>query len=388
MKHFIFFVLAVGMFFSCGKQNFWNLKKLGEVGSVSVNNNNLASISISADFIQDGHDDIKRIGFVWSDINALPTLADNFSENMIVENKINLNVNWTVNTQLYVRSYIENSIGVYYSEPKKINWIGDASNLPSVLTINPNQFSFFELTINGNILSDGDLPISEQGFCYSQTSASPTIANTIIVNTNGSASFSEFLSNLNENTTYYLRAYAKNLQGISYGNVATITTKNYYNVGETGPQEGIVFFSKTDTLGGWNFLEAAATDISIALPWAFNANSISTSYGLGLGKDNTNNIVQQFGTSNPNYAALAANNYSSVIGSNWYLPARDELMKMREVLYLNGMGNFSVDASYWSSSQDPNFNTNAWTVKMSTGIANPSTYGKITLFRIRPIRRF
>jgi hypothetical protein len=36
-------------------------------------------------------------------------------------------------------------------------------------------------------------------------------------------------------------------------------------------------------------------------------------------------------------------------------------------------GNFSVDASYWSSSQDPNFNTNAWTVKMSTGIANPST---------------
>jgi hypothetical protein len=388
MKNFIFFLLAFGMFFSCEKQNFWNLKKLGEVGSVSVNTNNLASISISADFIHDGHDDVKRIGFVWSDINNLPTLADNFSENDIVENKINATINWTVNTQLYVRSYIENSIGVYYSEPTKINWTGDATNLPSVFTINPNQFSFFELTINGNILSDGGIPISEQGFCYSQTSASPTIANTVVVNTSGSASFSEFLSNLNENTTYYLRSYAKNLQGISYGNAVTITTKNYYYVGETGPQGGIIFFSKIDTLGGWNFLEAAASDVSSSLPWAFNSNSISTSYGLGSGKDNTSNIIQQFGTSNPNYAALAARNYSSVTGSNWCLPSRDELIKMKEVLFLNGMGNFSVDATYWSSSQDPNFNMNAWTVKMSTGIANPSTYGKNTLFRIRPIRRF
>lgn len=388
MKNFILSVLVVGMFFSCEKQNFWNLKKLGEMGVVTVKNNILASVSISADFIQDGHDDVKRIGFVWSDINTLPTLADNFSENIIVENKINATINWTVNTQLYVRSYIENSIGVYYSEPTKINWIGDASNLPTVVTINPNQFGFFELTINGNVLSDGGIPISEQGFCYSQTSASPTIANSVVVNTSGSASFSELLSNLNENTTYYLRAYAKNLQGISYGNAITIITKNYYYVGETGPQGGIVFFSKTDTLGGWNFLEAAPSDVSSSLPWAFNSNSISTSYGLGSGKDNTINIVQQFGISNPNYAALAANNYSSVTGSSWYLPSRDELIKMKEVLFLNGMGSFSVDASYWSSSQDPNFNTNAWIVKMSTGVSNPSTYVKTALFRIRPIRRF
>lgn len=388
MKNFIFFLLAFGMFFSCEKQNFWNLKKLGEAGMVSVNTNNLASISISANFIHDGHDDVKRIGFVWSDINTMPTLSDNFSENNIIENKISETINWTVNTQFYVRSYIENSIGVYYSEPTKINWTGDASNLPSVVTINPNQFSFFELTINGNILLDGDLPITEQGFCYSQTSASPTIANTVVVNTSGSTSFSEFLTNLNENTTYYFRAYAKNLQGISYGNAVTITTKNYYYVGETGPQGGIVFFSKTDTIGAWNFMEAAASDVSSSLPWAFNSNSISTSYGLGSGKDNTSNIIQQFGTSNPNYAAFAASNYSSVTGSNWYLPSRDELIKMKEVLFLNGMGNFLLDATYWSSSQDPNFNTNAWTVKMSTGVANPSTYGKASLFRIRPIRRF
>lgn len=388
MKQSIFFLLVFGFFFSCEKQNFWNLKKLGEVGSVSVNTNNLASISISADFIHDGHDDFKRIGFVWSDINTLPTLADNFSENNIVENKISATINWTVNTQLYVRSYIENSIGVYYSEPTKINWTGDASNLPTVVTVNPNQYGFFELTINGNILSDGDLPITEQGFCYSQTSASPTIANTVIVNTSGSASFSEFLTNLNENTTYYLRAYAKNLQGISYGNAVTITTRNYFYVGETGQQGGIVFFSKTDTIGAWNFMEAAASDVSSSLPWAFNSNSISTSYGLGSGKDNTSNIIQQFGTSNPNYAAFAASNYSSVSGSNWCLPSRDELIKMKEVLFLNGMGNFLLDATYWSSSQDPNFNTNAWTVKMSTGVANPSTYGKASLFRIRPIRRF
>ena len=381
-------VLFSTLLFSCEKQNFWHLKKLGELEKASIVGNTLQSFSISSVVINDGYDDVKRTGFVWSDIKTMPTLADNFSENLITDNKINTTINWTVNTQFYVRAYIENSVGVYYSEPITVQWIGNAANLPSVVTNNPNQFSFFELTMNGVILFDGGMPISEQGFCYSKITASPTVANSVIVNASGTANFTELITGLEDNSTYYVRAYAKNLQGIGYGNVVTITTKNYYAEGEIGPQGGFVFLSKTDTIGGWNFLEAAPTDVSTSLPWAFSSTSISTSYSLGIGNSNTTNIIQQFGTSGQNYAALAARNYSSIAGSNWYLPSRDELIKMRETLYLNGVGNLSTNGIYWSSSQDPNFNNNAWGVKMTTGISNPSTYSKTTSFRIRPIRRF
>lgn len=376
------------LLFSCEKENFWNLKKLGEIEKANIVGNTLQSFSISSVIINDGYDDVKRTGFVWSDVKPMPTLADNFSENLITDNKITTTISWSVNTQVYVRAYIENSVGIFYSEPITVHWIGNAANLPSVVTNNPNQFSFFELTMNGVILFDGGMPISEQGFCYSNMTASPTVANSVIVNSSGTANFTEIIAGLADNTTYYVRAYAKNLQGISYGAVETITTKNYYFEGETGPQGGIIFYSKTDTLGGWNFLEAAPSDVSVSLPWATSLMSITTSYNLGSGYGNTNNIIQQFGISGQNYAALAAKIYSSTSGSNWYLPSRDELIKMKETLYLNGIGNLSSNGTYWSSSQDPNFLDNAWGVKMTSGNSNPSTYNKATSFRIRSIRRF
>lgn len=386
--HYFNLILITFLLFGCEKQNFLNLKKLGEVGDVYVSTNNLQSISLSSDFLHDGYDNIKRIGFVWSDVNNVPTISDNLVECVTSEDKITTSINWSVNTQIYVRSFIENSVGIFYSVPRKVNWIGGTSNLPTVQTINPNQFGFFELTINGNILSNGGIPISEQGFCYSKTSASPTIANNLIINSSGNSSYSEFLSGLDENCTYHLRAYAKNLQGVGYGSVITITTKNYYYESEVGPYGGIIFQSKIDTTGGWNFLEAAPNDVSVSLPWANDYNSVLTSYALGTGGNNTNNIIQLYGSSSPNYAALAASNYSSISGSNWYLPSRDELIKIREVLYVNQVGNLISNGIYWSSSQDPNFSTNAWAIKMTIGSSNPSTYSKTATYRIRPIRRF
>ncbi len=164
-----------------------------------------------------------------------------------------------------------------------------------------------------------------------------------------------------------------------------LRTVNY--IAELDDNLDMIFYSKIDTIGGWNFLEAAPNDVIGTYQWATVNTSIPTSNSLGAGKSNTLTIIQQLGPSNPYYAALAAYYFPSGL-NGWCLPSRDELMKMRENLHLSQLGNFALEETYWSSSQDSNFSGNAWTVKMTNSVSNTASYAKTSLYRIRPIRRY
>jgi uncharacterized protein (TIGR02145 family) len=75
----------------------------------------------------------------------------------------------------------------------------------------------------GNITSDGGTPVTARGICWS-TSPNPTVANDSTRNGVGAGLFTSNISNLLGSTTYYIRAYAINTTGISYGNQITFTT--------------------------------------------------------------------------------------------------------------------------------------------------------------------
>jgi uncharacterized protein (TIGR02145 family) len=75
----------------------------------------------------------------------------------------------------------------------------------------------------GNITSDGGTPVTARGICWS-SSPNPTISNDTTKNGSGLGSFTSNLSNLLGNTIYYVRAYAINTSGISYGNQISFTT--------------------------------------------------------------------------------------------------------------------------------------------------------------------
>jgi hypothetical protein len=381
---FLFSLLLIS---SCNKYRFWNLKKLPEVSAPKVTSNTIQSFSLESAIIHEGHTNITRSGFVWSDINPSPTIQDNFMESNAAGGILSAQISWPVNTQFYVRAFVENSIGLVYSDPVTVNWPGNSANLPVVQTINPNQIDFFQCGINGLIQSDGGLSITEQGFCYSTFNQSPNLLNTVYIDNSGNPAYSSWLTALAENTTYYIRAYAKNLQGVAYGNVITLTTNNYLYPGEVGNYGGLIVYSKIDTLGGWNFLEAAPYDVNTNVSWGNPNVSIPSSCAIGTGKENTLSIVQQLGPANPAYAALAAYYFPSGL-NGWSLPSRDELMKMRENLYINQLGNFTPEARYWSSSEDVNFPGNAWAVKMTTTAANTASYAKNNAYKVRPIRRY
>jgi len=75
----------------------------------------------------------------------------------------------------------------------------------------------------GTILFDGGTPVSERGVCYSK-SPNPTISDPKSLPASGVTTYECFLSGLDQSTTYYYKAYAKNSVGVGYGEQKSFTT--------------------------------------------------------------------------------------------------------------------------------------------------------------------
>jgi hypothetical protein len=78
-------------------------------------------------------------------------------------------------------------------------------------------------TSGGNVTADGSCSVTERGICYN-TSTAPTTSNTKVTSGTGIGSFSANLTGLTAGTTYYVRSYAINSSGTSYGAEINFTT--------------------------------------------------------------------------------------------------------------------------------------------------------------------
>ena len=96
---------------------------------------------------------------------------------------------------------------------------------PMVTTSEATQISLRSATVGGNVTDNGGSDVVERGICYS-TSANPSIIwpNKKIVCGSGLGEFTCDLTDLEKNTKYYVRAYATNSVGTSYGNEINFTT--------------------------------------------------------------------------------------------------------------------------------------------------------------------
>jgi uncharacterized protein (TIGR02145 family) len=99
----------------------------------------------------------------------------------------------------------------------------------SVLTNSPTLISTKCASLNGSITSNGGSQVSEKGFCWSVNS-NPTISDNKIINQGNLSSFSDTIFGLNPNTIYYVRAYAINSKGTSYGNQQRFSTLGFGSV--------------------------------------------------------------------------------------------------------------------------------------------------------------
>lgn len=97
------------------------------------------------------------------------------------------------------------------------------ANMSSVTTSSVSSIGLTAAVSGGEITNDGGSSIIARGVCWS-TSSNPTIANSKTVNGNGSGIFTSSITGLNTGTTYYIRAYATNAIGTTYGLQYSFTT--------------------------------------------------------------------------------------------------------------------------------------------------------------------
>jgi hypothetical protein len=97
---------------------------------------------------------------------------------------------------------------------------------PSVTTADVTAIEQTSVTAGGEVTDDGGADVTERGVCYSRTDANPTIADSKTTDGAGTGAFESKVTGLLNNTTYYVRAYATNSVGTSYGAVIEFKTKN------------------------------------------------------------------------------------------------------------------------------------------------------------------
>jgi len=165
----------------------------------------------------------------------------------------------------------------------KMTWV---SNLPTISTnvitdIKPNSS-----VSGGSIASDGGSPVTSRGVVWS-INPNPTVSlSTKTSDGLGMGNFTSNLTGLSSNTTYYVRAYATNSVGTSYGNEIIFTTLVNLPILSTTP---ISALTSTTAMSGGNITADGGSSVtSRGVVWGTSPNptislSTKTNDGTGIG---------------------------------------------------------------------------------------------------------
>jgi hypothetical protein len=254
----------------------------------------------------------------------------------------------------------------------------------SLVTQTPSFDSAGIFLSGGNIISDGGLPIKCKGICWNTSPHPTTDLLTKIIDSNGNLGyFSAQIHSFLANTTYYVRAFIVNDSGTFWGNEVVVTIPVKVGVSYQGGYIAYIF-QPGDSLyisGEIHGLIAAPNDQNSGIEWATTYGNVSGAryYSIGAGVTNTNAIVSMMGST----GKAAKLCYDLVLNgyNDWFLPSRNELVKLFE--NKNLIGGFVAD-KYWSSSETST--TAANTTNFSTGLTSVDLKG--SLIRVRAIRIF
>lgn len=116
------------------------------------------------------------------------------------------------------------------------------ANPPTVTTLSASGIYQDSAVLGGSVTSDGGATVTSRGVCIN-TSGTPTLSDTVAQIGSGTGAFSSRVYNLQEDTYYYVRAYATNAAGTSYGTqigfstlpeIPTVTSSAASGIGTTG----------------------------------------------------------------------------------------------------------------------------------------------------------
>ncbi len=215
-KLYLYFLLLFFMFLiTCKKENI--KVETGEVSGI------LATTAKITGYIIGTGDGIKYYGHCYSK-TPNPTILDSKTEFAMA---IGLGVYTSFLQDLepgvkyYAKAYLlRDNVAIYGNE---INFTTASADLPELTTTVVTDITQTTAVSGGNITSDGGAPVFTRGVCWSILPG-PTISDSKTTNGPGTGTFISNLTGLTSMNKYYIRAYAINGAGTSYGNELNFTT--------------------------------------------------------------------------------------------------------------------------------------------------------------------
>tara|TARA_Y100000589_G_scaffold285621_1_gene285256 strand:+ start:22752 stop:24725 length:1974 start_codon:yes stop_codon:yes gene_type:complete len=209
-------------------------------------------------------------GICWG-TSPNPTPADNSSINGSGAGNFASNLSGLLGgTTYYVRAYATNSVGTSFGNELSFTTTNPVQ-LATLTTTTISSITETSAVSGGNITNNGGATVTSRGVCWG-TSPNPTPADNSSVNGNGTGNFVSNLSGLKGGTTYYVRAYAINSAGTSYGDEVSFTTTSPVQLA-TLTTATISSITETSAVSGGNITNnGGATVTSRGICWGTSPN--------------------------------------------------------------------------------------------------------------------
>ncbi len=164
--------------------------------------------------------------------------------------------------------------------------VGVTADPPSVSTVNPTFISTTFVTSGGNISTDGGASVSARGVVWN-TAGAPTTSDNKTEDGTGVGSYVSYVNGLTPGATYYLRAYAINDAGTSYGYEVNFITLDSTTVPMVTTVAAKNILTKTAESGGTVTAWGGDTVIVRGVCWNTTGNPMitdsKTENGSGIG---------------------------------------------------------------------------------------------------------
>jgi uncharacterized protein (TIGR02145 family) len=194
------------------------------------------------------------------------------------------------------------------------------ATVPELTTVAVTQITLNSAVSGGTIISDGGEDITEKGVCWSKTT-SPTIADSKTIDGTGSASFTSNMVGLAEGDSYFVRAYATNSVGTSYGDELTFTTDQVTAAAVTTTEATTI--TPTSAVAGGNVTDdGGGTVTARGVCWSNTKQIPTTADNVTPSSGSTGNFASNItGLENGTvyyYCAFATNSFGTTYGEIYH----------------------------------------------------------------------